>query len=163
MIDSEIIKQQGTIFFTLRKGCMVWQREGVDMYSTEIEGSFTGIEAITHKGHRYWSLRLQDETNTLCLLFVYRSAVFKDMVLTLHGQMFSYLNIESTYDEDEKRNKLRVYVDEKRVYPQYIPLPPIKRKKDRITNKVFCDYTARMKRIAEMVEQINISNARVMG
>lgn len=163
MIDGEIIEQQGIIFFTLRKGCMVWQREGVDMYCTEIEGTFRGLEAITHKGHRYWSLRLQDETNTLCLLFVYRSAVFKDLVLTLLGLVFSYINIESAWDEDEQRNKLRVYVDAKRVYPQYVQLPPIKRKKDRITSKIYCDYTARMKRITEMVEQINISNMGVMG
>ena len=163
MIDNETIEQQGIIFFILRKGCMVWQREGVDMYCTEIEGTFKGIEAITHKGHRYWVMRLQDETNTLSLLFVYRSAVFKNLVLTLCGERFSYLNIESAYDEDEQRNKLRIYVDAKRVYPQYIPLPPIKRKKDKVTGKIYCDYTARMKRITEMVEQINISNARVMG
>lgn len=163
MIDNEIIEQQGVIFFTLRKGCMVWQREGVDMYCTEIEGKFTGIEQVTHKGHGYWVIRLKDETNTLCLLFVYRSAVFKDLVLCLHGQIFSYLNIESTYDEDEQRNKLRIYVDEKRVYPQYVPLPPIKRKKDKVTGKVYCDYEQRMRRITEMVEQIKISNACVMG
>lgn len=141
---------------------MTWQYDVVDMLSTEIGGVFIGIEQVTHKGHRYWLLRLKDETNELGLLFVYRSALFKDLLFCLHGQEFECLNIESTWDDEEKRNKLRIYADDVRLYPVFLALPPIKRKKDRITGKVYCDYSARMQRICEIVDEINkgLSNAK---
>lgn len=163
MIDGNFFEpQQKTILLTLRNGFMTWQYDGVDMLSTEIGGVFRGIEQVTHKGHRYWLLGLKDETNELGLLFVYRSALFKDLLFCLLGQEFECLNIESSWDDEEKRNMLRIYADNERLYPVFMALPPIKRKKDRITGKVYCDYSARMQRICEIVDEINkgLSNAK---
>ena len=163
MIDGDLLEPQSeAILVTLRNGFMTWQYDVVDMLSTEIGGVFIGIEQVTHKGHRYWLLRLKDETNELGLLFVYRSALFKDLLFCLHGQEFECLNIESSWDDEEKRNKLRIYADDVRLYPVFLALPPIKRKKDRITGKVYCDYSARMQRICEIVDEINkgLSNTK---
>lgn len=128
-------------------------QNGAELFYCAVGGVFVAMKLVRFKGFPYWCVELQDDTNTFYLVFPLKSAVFKDLVLYLHGMNFNRLEIEP-YKENG-RNRLRVYADECILCAPYTPLPPIRRYRDAKGMPYHCDYSKRLQAIFAMTREIN--------
>ena len=154
MIDDYLLpKERLPIILRITDGMFHRLQNGVELVYNTVVGVFIAMTLVKFKGFLYWCVELQDETNTFCIVFPLKSAVFKDLVLYLHGTRFKRLEIEP-YQEDG-RNRLRVYVDGRILCAPYVPLPPIRRYRDAKGMPYHCDYSKRLQAILAMTKEIN--------
>lgn len=154
MIDFCLLpKESLPIVLQIKDGMFLRLQNGVALAYSAVGGVFVAMRLAKFKGFPYWCVELQDETNTFHLVFPLKSAVFKDLVLYLHGTRFKRLEIEP-YQKDG-RNRLRVYADERILCAPYVPLPPIRRYRDAKGMPYHCDYSKRLQAILALTKEIN--------
>ena len=161
MIDDELLPQVAEpIRLRLKKGMGLFfadvQGMGEILCST-IEGSFAGIAPTTFKGYPYYALQLQDETNLYQVLFTPKAANLRYLVQCMAWETFTKVCLEA-YVAERGYNKLRIWLDDERTYPHSIELPKIKRVRDGKGKPYHCLYDALLKRVAEMVAEVNQKN-----
>ena len=130
---------------------------------TEVSGRFTGISLTKYKGFTYWAVGLSDDCDDMRVLLQLKSCAFANLVLSLIGCKFRVLTLQP-YSEKwrgKEIKKLSVYVDGGRYSAPYIELPQIRRVRDGKGKPWHCDYSERLKRLAELAGHINTSNAHV--
>ena len=126
------------ITLLLRDGYFLCPESG-EMY-TEVSGRFTGISTAKYKGYTYWAVGLSDGTDDMCVLLQLKSSAFANLVLSLVGCKFRILTLQPYL---EKWNGKEI-------------------KKLSVKGKPWhCDYSERLKRLAELAGHINTSNAHV--
>lgn len=161
MIDDELLpKVAEPIRMRLKKGMGLFfadvQGMGEILCST-IEGRFAGITPTVFKGYPYYALQLQDETNLYQVLFTPKAANLRYLVQCMAGETFSKVCLEAYLDEN-RYNRLRLWLDAERTYPHPVEMPKIKRVRDAKGKPYHCLYDALLNRVAEMVEEINQKN-----
>ena len=158
MVDGDYLRHEARpIMMMIRNGEFYRPADGSVYFA--VEGVFKRIFHSRYKGYPYWFVELQDKTNTLLVAFFEKSAVFKNLVIELTGAKFQRLHLQP-YTE-HGCNKLSVYADGKRCSPPYIALPPIKRRRDAKGLPYHNDYSKRLRRLSELVTNINMFNAHV--
>lgn len=158
MIDDSLLpKERLPIILRIKDGMLIRLQNGAELAYSAVGGVFVAMTFAKFKGFPYWCVVLQDETNTFHLIFPLKSAMFKDLVLHLHGTMFKCLEIEP-YQEDG-RNRLRVYADQRALCANYVPLPPIRRFRDAKGKPYHCDYSKRLQAIFALTREINAARA----
>jgi hypothetical protein len=154
MLDGDYLprkKEPYTIHIT--RGEFVIKSPLGDSYFSEVEGTFQKIFKCKYKGFPYWCIQLKDEMNVYNIVLPIKSACFRDLMLTLFNEKFSYLVLRPYYDG---RNKLKIYVDNRLLELKQIPLPVIKRRP--IDGHEHHDYSQRLHKLLEMVNEINMCN-----
>lgn len=127
---------------------------------SEIEGTFTGLSRGKYNGFPYWELRLVDESNRLRVLFPETGGMFPYLLRHLVNRRFSYVDL--ILDRYDKAKRLIALLDGLQVEPQPLKLPKIR--KCQIVNGFKVerhDYTARNKRIDELISEVNTCNPHV--
>ena len=149
------------ITLLLREGYFLCPESG-EMY-TEVSRRFTGISTAKYKGYTYWSVGLSDGTDDMCVLLQLKSSAFANLVLSLVGCKFRILTLQPYLEKWNGKDikKLSVYVDGGRYSAPYMELPQIRRVRDGKGKPWHCNYSERLKRLAELAGHINTSNAHV--
>lgn len=158
MVDGEYLRAETQpIVMMIRNGEFYRPADGSVFFV--VEGVFKRIFHGRYKSYPYWFVELKDKTNTLLLAFFEKSAVFKDFVIELTGAKFRRLHLQPYMEHG--RNKLSVYADGKRCSPPFVSLPPIRRTRDAKGLPYHNDYSQRLRRLSELVTNINMFNAHV--
>ena len=160
MIDDELFPSMNEpIKMRLRNGLFYGDLDGMgEIVALTLEGRFAGLGKCLFKGFPYFYLALNDETNTIQILFQPKSANLKDIVLSMAGERFEYVFMEA-YAVEKKRSRIRLYLDKERMFPHYDErLPPIRRVRDGKGKPYYCLYGDRLKKIAEIIDLINKGN-----
>lgn len=158
MVDGEYLRAETQpVVMMIRNGEFYRPSDGSVFFV--VEGVFKRIFHGRYKGYPYWFVELKDQTNTLLLAFFEKSAVFKDLVVELTGAKFRRLHLQPFTEHG--RNKLSAYADGKRCSPPFISLPPIRRIRDAKGLPYYNDYSQRLRRLSELVTNINMFNAHV--
>ncbi len=149
------------ITLLLREGYFLCPESG-EMY-TEVSGRFTDIRTAKYKGFTYWSVGLSDGCDEMRVLLQLKSSAFAGLVLSLVGCKFRVLTLQPYLAKwnGKEIKKLSVYVDGGRYSAPYMKLPQIRRVRDGKGKPWHCDYSERLKRLAELAGHINTSNAHV--
>ena len=127
---------------------------------SEIEGAFAGLSRGKYNGFPYWELRLVDESNQIRVLFPETGGMFPYLLRHLVNRRFSYVDL--ILDRYDKAKRLIALLDGLQVEPQPLELPKIR--KCQIVNGFKVerhDYTARNKRIDELISEVNTCNPHV--
>ena len=164
MIDDELLpKVAEPIRMRLKKGMGLFfaDVQGIgEILCSTIEGSFAGIDNTLFRGYRYYALQIRDETNLYQVLFVPKASNLRYLLQCMYGETFAKVCLEAYVDE-RGYNRLRIWLDDERTYPHPVELPKIKRVRDGKGKPYHCLYDALLKRVAEMVAEVNqINNIR---
>ena len=160
MIDGELFPSvQKPIQMRLRNGLFYGDFDGMgEIVALTLEGRFAGLGKCLFKGFPYFCVQLTDETNTIQLLLQPKSANLRDIVLSMAGERFDYVFME-TYEVEKKRSRIRLYLDKERMFPHYEgEIPPIKRIRDGKGKPYHCDYRARISALEDLIKAINEEN-----
>lgn len=122
---------------------------------SSVEGELLDIARVRWHGWAYWCVRLRDEANTYNLLFFEKSAQFIHLVKCLVGRKVEHLKVTVGTLNDETYQMI-VEGDYRRLEPANIDLPPIKcrRKSKRLNRKKTNDYSARLKAVEGLVNEL---------
>lgn len=124
---------------------------------SEVGGTFTGLSRGKYNGFPYWELRLVDESNQIRVLFPLTSGLFVRLLRLLTNRKFRYVEICLNPTAEEK---IIVLLDGVQVSePAKFELPKIRKYQiidGQRTERH--DYTARNKRIDELISEINLCN-----
>ena len=161
MIDDELLPQVAEpIRMRLKKGMGLFfadvQGMGEILCST-IEGSFAGIAPTIFKGYRYYALQIRDETNLYQVLFVPKASNLRYLLQCMDGETFDKVCLEAYLDEN-RYNRLRLWLDGERTYPHPVELPKIKRVRDGKGKPYHCLYDALLNKVAKLVAEVNQKN-----
>ena len=143
----------------LRNGLFYGDLDGMgEIVALTLEGRFAGLGKCLFKGFPYFYLALNDETNTIQILFQPKSANLKDIVLSMAEERFDYVFMQA-YQIEKKRSRIRLYLDKERMFPHYEgEIPPIKRIRDGKGMPYHCDYRARISALEGLTKAINEKN-----